>query len=113
MVVRKIAMIPILTVAALVLLAVIAQAGVFVLERLYPQRGKTVDVTGATLNVVELGPNDRSSDAAPPPILLRHGATPNPEAMRKPLGELLAQHHRVILIDRPGHGWSKRDRASD
>jgi pimeloyl-ACP methyl ester carboxylesterase len=110
---RKIAMIPILTVAALVLLAVITQAGVFVQERLYPQRGKTVDVTGAALNVVELGPSDRSNDAAGPPILLLHGASSNLEAMRKPLGELLAQHHRVILIDRPGHGWSVRARASD
>ena len=26
--------------------------------------------------------------------------------MRRPLGDRLALHHRVILIDRPGHGWS-------
>ena len=102
-------MIPVFIMVALVLLALITQAGVFVLERLYPQRGKTVDVTGAALNVVELGP----SNPAGPPILLLHGASSNLEAMRKPLGELLAQHHRVILIDRPGHGWSERDRASD
>src|SRR5262249_57421350 len=72
-------------------------------------RGKTVDVTGASLNVVELGP----SDAAGPPILLLHGASSNLEAMRKPLGDLLAKHRRVILIDRPGHGWSIRARESD
>jgi pimeloyl-ACP methyl ester carboxylesterase len=107
--VRKIAMIPIVIVAGLAILALVTQAGVFVLERLYPQRGKTVDVTGAALNVVELGP----SDAAGPPVLLLHGASSNLEAMRKPLGELLAKHHRVILIDRPGHGWSVRDRMSD
>ena len=106
-------MIPVFIVVALVLLALITQAGVFVLERLYPQRGKTVDVTGAALNVVELGPSNSSSNAAGPPILLLHGASSNLEAMRKPLGELLAQHHRVILIDRPGHGWSVRDRSSD
>jgi pimeloyl-ACP methyl ester carboxylesterase len=106
-------MIPIIVVTVLALLALITQAGVFVLDRLYPQRGKTVDVTGAALNVVELGPGNTSSDAAGPPILLLHGASSNLEAMRKPLGELLAQHHRVILIDRPGHGWSERDRESD
>jgi pimeloyl-ACP methyl ester carboxylesterase len=33
--------------------------------------------------------------------------------MRKPLGEMLARHHRVILIDRPGHGWSPRERETD
>jgi pimeloyl-ACP methyl ester carboxylesterase len=33
--------------------------------------------------------------------------------MRRPLGDLLAKHHRVILIDRPGHGWSTRERETD
>jgi pimeloyl-ACP methyl ester carboxylesterase len=33
--------------------------------------------------------------------------------MRQPLGVKLAQHHRVILIDRPGHGWSPRAREAD
>jgi pimeloyl-ACP methyl ester carboxylesterase len=102
-------MIPIVIVAVLVILALVTQAGVFVLQRLYPQRGKTVDITDAALNVVELGPGD----AAGPPILLLHGASSNLEAMRKPLADLLAQRHRVILIDRPGHGWSVRKRHSD
>lgn len=106
-------MIPIIIVVALALLALFTQAGVFVLERLYPQRGKTVDVIGAALNVVELGPGDASSDAWGPPILLLHGASSNLEAMRKPLGELLAKRRRVILIARPGHGWSERARMSD
>jgi pimeloyl-ACP methyl ester carboxylesterase len=30
------------------------------------------------------------------------------EDMRLALGEKLATSHRVILIDRPGHGWSSR-----
>src|SRR5258706_2960092 len=33
--------------------------------------------------------------------------------MRQPLGEMLASNHRVILIDRPGHGWSTRARLED
>jgi pimeloyl-ACP methyl ester carboxylesterase len=33
--------------------------------------------------------------------------------MRQPLGEQLAKSHRVILIDRPGHGWSSRARLED
>jgi pimeloyl-ACP methyl ester carboxylesterase len=33
--------------------------------------------------------------------------------MRQPVGERLARKHRVILIDRPGHGWSTRVRLED
>ena len=107
-------MIPIIVVAALALLALATQAGVIVLERSYPPRGQRVAVTGASLNVVELGQSEfGKSDAAGPPILLIHGASSNLEAMRRPLGEMLAQRHRVILIDRPGHGWSARDRETD
>jgi pimeloyl-ACP methyl ester carboxylesterase len=90
-------------VAALVVLALITWAGVFVLQRVYPQQGQTIDVAGARLNVVELGPRD----AEGPSVVMIHGASSNLESMR-PLGDLLAQHHRVILIDRPGHGWSTR-----
>ena len=102
-------MIPIVVVAALAVLALMTQAGIFVLERLYPAQGRQIDVTGAALNVVELG----RRDAAGPPIVLLHGASSNLETMRKPLGEMLARHHRVILIDRPGHGWSPRERETD
>jgi pimeloyl-ACP methyl ester carboxylesterase len=102
-------MIPIVVVAALAVLALMTQAGIFVLERLYPAQGRQIDVTGAATNVVELG----RRDAAGPPIVLLHGASSNLETMRKPLGEMLARHHRVILIDRPGHGWSPRERETD
>ena len=33
--------------------------------------------------------------------------------MRRPLGDKLARNHRVILIDRPGHGWSTRANPED
>jgi pimeloyl-ACP methyl ester carboxylesterase len=102
-------MISIAAVAAVAILALITQAGVVVLERLYPARGRMIEVAGATLHVLELGPGD----AAGPPIVMIHGASSNLEAMRQPLGEQLALHHRVILIDRPGHGWSTRAREAD
>ncbi len=101
-------MISIILVAVLVALALLTQAGVFVLERTYPPRGQTVAVSGASLNVVDLGPRD----AALPPIVLIHGASSNLEVMR-PLAERLAGQHRVILIDRPGHGGSTRERVED
>jgi pimeloyl-ACP methyl ester carboxylesterase len=101
-------MISIILVAVLVALALLTQAGVFVLERTYPPRGQTVAVAGASLNVVDLG----RRDASLPPIVLLHGASSNLEVMR-PLAERLAARHRVILIDRPGHGFSTRERVED
>ena len=50
---------------------------------------------------------------ADPPIVMLHGASSNLETMQQPLGDMLAGHHRVILIDRPGHGWSSRSRLED
>lgn len=94
--------------AALIVLAVITQVGVAMLERLYPRQGQWVDVAGARLNVVDAGP--RSDDL---PIVLIHGASSNLETMQQPLGELLARDHRVISIDRPGHGWSSRASFAD
>ncbi len=91
-------------VAVLAVLALITQAGVFALQRLYPQQGRSIEVAGGRLNVVDLGP--RGADG--PPVVMIHGASANLESMR-PLGDLLAITHRVILIDRPGHGWSTRD----
>ncbi len=102
-------MIPLVFVAALLLLALITQAGVLVLQRNYPQAGTSVEVSGATLNVIELGPRD----APGPPVVLIHGASSNLKTMQLPLGEMLAGRHRVILIDRPGHGWSTRAREAD
>lgn len=89
----------------LLLLAAITQAGVLVVQRRYPARGRRIEVAGAVLNVLEIGrPGTVSA-----PIVLIHGASSSMETMR-PLGDRLAESHRVILIDRPGLGWSTRSR---
>ena len=95
-------MLPLVFVAALAMLALATQVGVIVLQHRFPAEGKAIEVTGAVLNVLDIGPRDASG----PPIVLIHGASSNLEAMRRPLGDKLAVNHRVILIDRPGHGWS-------
>jgi pimeloyl-ACP methyl ester carboxylesterase len=102
-------MVAVIVVAALAVLALITQAGVLVLQRAFPANGNMIEVAGATLNVVDIGPRD----AAGPPIVMLHGASSNLEVMRQPLGDRLAKDHRVILIDRPGHGWSTRARPED
>jgi pimeloyl-ACP methyl ester carboxylesterase len=97
-------MITVALVAVLAMLALTTQAGVLLIQRRFPARGEAIEVAGARLNVLDLGPRD----AAHPPIVLIHGASSNLEAMRTPLGDMLAARHRVILIDRPGHGWSSQ-----
>lgn len=94
---------------ALAVLALVTQAGVYALDRAYPPQGRFVNVKGAHLHIVELGP----TYAPGLPIVLLHGASSSLEMMRRPLGDRLAKDRRVILIDRPGHGWSTRDRLED
>jgi pimeloyl-ACP methyl ester carboxylesterase len=102
-------MISMVIVAALAVLALITQAGMLYLRRTFSPTGHQVEVRGASLNVVDLG----RGDAPGPPIVMIHGASSNLEVMRQPLGDRLAQNHRVILIDRPGHGWSTRALSRD
>ena len=102
-------MVTVIAAAALLVLALVTQAGVLLVERAHPAPGVMIEVAGASLHIVEIGPRD----AAGPAIVLLHGASSNLEAMRRPLGERLAENHRVILIDRPGHGWSSRARLED
>jgi pimeloyl-ACP methyl ester carboxylesterase len=108
-IIRTLAMILSVAVAALVVLALITQAGVLFLQHDYPSQGERIDVAGAQLNILDIGPRD----AKGPPIVMIHGASSNLETMRRPLGDMLAKNHRVILIDRPGHGWSSRARMED
>jgi len=102
-------MIAVVVVAALAVLALITQIGVLALQRTYPAQGKVIEVAGASLNIVDIGPRD----GAEPPVVMIHGASSNLEIMRQPLGGMLAEKRRVILIDRPGHGWSTRARLDD
>jgi pimeloyl-ACP methyl ester carboxylesterase len=102
-------MLAIVVVAALAVLAAMTEIGVLALQRAHPAQGAMIEVEDARLHVVDIGPRD----AAGPPIVMLHGASSNLEAMRRPLGDRLAEHHRVILIDRPGHGWSMRARDED
>lgn len=92
--------------AALATLALVTWTGAVLAERAHPAQGRMVEVAGAALHVVELGPRGAT------PIVLLHGASSNLEVMR-PLADRLAQGNRVILVDRPGHGWSTRANFSD
>lgn len=89
-----------------VLLAMTA-FGIGWIEAVHPPAGQFMDLESVQLHVAELG-LARGRPGAEPAVVLIHGASGNMEDMRLALGEKLAESHRVILIDRPGHGWSSR-----
>jgi pimeloyl-ACP methyl ester carboxylesterase len=91
--------------AVLVCCAVFTAVGVWLIERAHRPAGVFVPVSGGRLHVVELGPPQGGHD---PPVVLLHGASGNLEDQRLILGNRLAATRRVILIDRPGHGFSDR-----
>jgi pimeloyl-ACP methyl ester carboxylesterase len=96
----------------LAVLAVTTHLGVSRLEAAHPPTGRFVEVRGVRLHVDVLG-LARDAPGADPPVVLIHGASGNLQDMRLALGETLAASHRVILIDRPGHGWSSRPDSDD
>ena len=100
-------MVIILILAAIVAsLAAVTFVGARLIERRYPPAGQFVEIEGGRLHVVTLGPADAI------PVVLLHGASGNLGDMRLALGERLAGKYRVILVDRPGHGWSDRPDGS-
>jgi pimeloyl-ACP methyl ester carboxylesterase len=94
-----------IVIAVVLALAALATAiGSWLIGRARPPRGYFVKVRRLRQHVVEIG----EAKANAPPIVLIHGAGCNLEDMRLDLGERLGARHRIILIDRPGMGWSKR-----
>lgn len=98
-------------IAVLASLALVTALGTAWIERAYPPRGRFVDVKGVRLHVVDMVPPGAPADALP--VVLVHGASANLESLRKPVADMLVQNRRVILIDRPGHGWSTRENLRD
>src|SRR5262245_17275570 len=92
----------------LALLAAASVVGARMIARAHPPAGRFVEVGGGRLHIVDIDERTQPS-ADDPPVVLLHGASSNLEDMRLALADRLKAHHRVILIDRPGHGWSERE----
>ena len=91
--------------------AVITWIGAVLIARAHPPRGRFVEIGGLRQHLAEDGVGGSARDPNKDiPIILIHGAGCNLEDMRLALGEHLAGR-RLILIDRPGHGWSERSGA--
>lgn len=69
-------------------------------EAAIPPAGSFIDVNGDRIHYVDRG--------AGPPILLIHGLGAVLQSFAASLVDDLARDHRVILIDRPGSGYSTR-----
>jgi pimeloyl-ACP methyl ester carboxylesterase len=74
------------------------------IERDYPPIGSFVEVPGGRLQVLDLG----REHAARGTLVLLHGMSSNLREMAYGLGEPLSARYRVLVFDRPGHGWSAR-----
>src|SRR3954462_14653443 len=68
-------------------------------------RGRFVEIGGERLHVIEAGPKDRAPLGT---VVILHGASGSAAEPFLALGRRLAEHYRVLAIDRPGHGWSDR-----
>jgi pimeloyl-ACP methyl ester carboxylesterase len=77
----------------------------------HPPSGRFIEVEGGRLHVVDLGPTGAGADIAAGrlwPVVLVHGASGNLGDLKLALGDRLSRTRRVVLVDRPGHGWSDR-----
>ena len=70
------------------------------IEAYMPAKGRFVDVPGARLHVREAGSG--------PAILLVHGLGGQTAHFDYGVQESLAHSHRVVVVDRPGSGYSER-----
>jgi pimeloyl-ACP methyl ester carboxylesterase len=82
------------------------------IEAAHPPAGRFVDIDGGKLHLLDLDsatdtPGEINADTLWPVVLI-HGASGNLGDLRLALGDRLALTRRVVLVDRPGHGWSDR-----
>jgi pimeloyl-ACP methyl ester carboxylesterase len=89
---------------------IVTLAGAWLIDRAHAAGGRFIEVGGCRQHVVELGEDSKTGS---PPVVLLHGAGSNLRDMDMALGQRLAARHRVILIDRPGLGFSARKKNAD
>jgi pimeloyl-ACP methyl ester carboxylesterase len=76
------------------------QFGVARAERSHPPQGDFTLVNGQHVHFVDRGEG--------PAVVLVHGASTSLQDFSASILDRLAEHHRVIAVDRPGHGYSER-----
>lgn len=76
-------------------------------EAAYPAEGQTLDVNGHGVHVLTRGPENA------PVVLMIHGASANAREFTATLSPRLETDTRVLMADRPGHGYSERFDGAD
>ncbi|MGJ7917122.1 alpha/beta fold hydrolase [Massilia sp. LXY-6] len=106
-------MTPFLTLAASVIGVLLLWTAILVLftwytarkvEIILPPKGRFVDLAGTRLHVREFG--EQRPDA--PAILMIHGLAGQLSHYTYGVAGRLAERHRVVVVDRPGSGYSTR-----
>ncbi|MFV2092896.1 MAG: alpha/beta fold hydrolase [Hyphomicrobiales bacterium] len=97
-----VALIVVIAVAGLVVLAQRADKAGKLLKLRYQRTGTQIEIDGGTLNMLDLGPPQIGG----PPLVLIHDSGANHNDLKISIGERLARDSRVIIVDRPGSGWS-------
>ena len=92
-------------IGVLVLLAALSGCAALRAEKKSPPIGAFIETGGERIHLVDLAPAGGGTGA---PIVLIHGASVNLRDMKLALGDELAKSRRVIVVDRPGRGYSTR-----
>ncbi len=93
--------------ASIVIIAALAALGgcaSWRAEKRSPPIGEFVDVQGERIHLLVLGQKGSTQT----PVVLIHGASVNLRDMKLALGDELAKTRRVVIVDRPGRGYSTR-----
>lgn len=72
------------------------------IETAFPAEGHMLPVNGNRVHVLERGPETA------PAVLMIHGASANAREFSRSLAPRLEGDVRILMADRPGHGWSQR-----
>ncbi|ANG63243.1 hypothetical protein A8C75_12690 [Marinobacterium aestuarii] len=89
-------------VCVFVLLALVTLWGKSRTQAQFPPQGSFLEVDGLRLHYRDAG------SGAGPVLVLIHGASSNLRDFSASIFDPLSENHRVIAIDRPGHGYSER-----
>lgn len=76
-------------------------------EAAYPAEGQHIEVDGRDVHVLTRGPETA------PVVLMIHGASANAREFTTTLAPRLEADTRILMADRPGHGYSERFDGAD
>src|SRR6056297_2742720 len=70
-------------------------------NKTHPAEGALIEINGADVHVLQQGETG-------PVVLMIHGASANAREFEWTLAPKLSVDHRILMVDRPGHGHSER-----